>query len=417
MNERIERIFRVKPEEIRSVLWAWLYFSSILSAYYILRPIRDELGVSGGTANLSWLFTATLVTILLCNFPFAALTKKLTRERLIRVTYRFFILHLLLFVAGFHFYDSVWLGRIFFIWTSVFNLFIVSVFWILMVDVFRFEQGSRLFGLIAAGGTVGAVLGSGITASLAHHVSRSSLLLASAALVEFAVYCATRLSLDQTRKEETQSTESRPIEGSILSGLSHAFKSKYLFNISLYTLLFTITSTSLYFQQAEIIGLHYTSVAARTALFAKVDLAVNSLTLFLQIFFTTRILSRLGVALTLAFLPMVSAIGFLSLALSPTIVVLAFFQIVRRASNFAVAKPTQELLFTVVAREDKYRAKSFIDTVVYRAGDQLGAWSQALLALFGMGATGTALVAVPVSIVWLLNGLWLGIRQKKMDLR
>jgi len=197
--------------------------------------------------------------------------------------------------------------------------------------------------------------------------------------------------------------------------LKHALSSPYLINVAVYILLFAVTSTFLYFQQAEIARQSFTDRGARTAFFARVDLWVNVLTLGAQLFLTGRVLRLIGVALTLALLPLLSILGFGTLALAPTIAVLVAYQVIRRAGNFAFARPSREVLFTVVPREDKYKAKSFIDTVIYRLGDQVGAWSYAGLAFLGFGITGIAVAAVPLSLAWLVNGLWLGGKQKKLE--
>ena len=412
-------MINVRPEEVRALAWSWLYIFSVLSSYYIIRPIRDEMGVAGGVDNLPWLFTGTLVGMMAVNPPFAALVKKLPRERFISIAYRFFITNLLVFVLllkASTAAQSIWVGRVFFIWTSIFNLFVVSVFWALMVDVFNAEQGKRLFGFIAAGATLGGIAGSSLTATLAPYVEPTHLLLASAALLEVAVFSVRHLSRlsEALRLRPTARAEEAPIGGTVFSGLTHAFKSPYLLSISLYILLFAITSTLLYFQQAAIVNHSFADRPARTAFFAQVDLTVNVLTLGTQLFLTGRLLRVLGVALTLIVIPCLTVVGFVTLALVPTIVIIVMFQVLRRAGNFAVARPTREVLFTVVPREDKYKAKSFIDTVVYRAGDQIGAWSYGLLSFLGLGMTGIAIAAIPISAAWVLNSLWLGRRQEAM---
>jgi AAA family ATP:ADP antiporter len=287
-----------------------------------------------------------------------------------------------------------------------------------MADAFDNDQGRRLFGFIAAGGTLGGIAGSALTASLVTHTGNSVLLLASAALLELAVFSVRRLSKISAGLRERHSArgQDQPVGGGVLSGLSHTVKSAYLLNISVYMLLFTVLSTFLYFQQAEIVRQNFTDRAARTAVFANIDLAVNILTLAIQPLLTGRILKALGVAITLTLLPALSAAGFLLLGLAPGLWAIVVFQVLRRAGNFAVARPTREILYTVTSREDRYKAKSFIDTFVYRAGDQLGAWSWAWMGHLGLGVAGIGFAAVPVSIVWLLNGLWLGRRQEKMKL-
>jgi AAA family ATP:ADP antiporter len=272
----------VRPAEMRVLGWSWLYIFCVLSSYYILRPIRDEMGVAGGVENLQWLFTGTLVGMILVNPPFAALVAKLPRVRFIALTYRFFMLNLLIFIVLLHFATGeqhIWVGRVFFIWTSVFNLFVVSVFWALMVDVFDAEQGKRLFGFIAAGATLGGIAGSSITASLAKDVPATYLLVGSALLLEGAVFSVRRLArLSETlhQRPAAQSGEA-VIGGNIVAGVTHAFKSPYLINVSVYILLFAITSTLLYFQQAEIARQSFADRGARTAFFARIDLWVNSL--------------------------------------------------------------------------------------------------------------------------------------------
>ncbi|MGH7845757.1 MAG: NTP/NDP exchange transporter, partial [Candidatus Binatia bacterium] len=262
----------------------------------------------------------------------------------------------------------------------------------------------------------GGILGSTVTATLAQ-VGPSYLLLGSAALLEVAVFSVRRLSrLSETLQlRRAARDEEKAIGGNALAGLTHVFKSVYLLNVSAYVLLFTITSTFLYFPQAEIARGSFADRAARTAFFAQIDLLVNALTLVTQIFLTSHILRALGVAIALVLLPVLSVLGFATLALAPTIAILVTYQVLRRAGNFAVARPTREVLFTVVPREDKYKAKSFIDTFVYRAGDQVGAWSYGLLSFLGLGMSGIAIVAVPVSVIWMANAWWLGRKQESAE--
>ena len=373
----------------------------------------------GGVENLQWLFLGTLAAMLLLNVPFWYLVKILPRARFIAIIYRFFAANILLFAAALHWADAqqiVWVGRVFFIWVSVFNLFIVSVFWQLMVDIFNSEDGKRLFGFIAAGATIGAIVGSALTASLARHAPTAYLLIGSALLLEIAVLGVHRLSR-QSAKLDTrpaEQSEETPIGGNVLAGITHPFKSSYLMNVSAFLLLFAITSTFLYFQQAGIASRSFPDRGAQTAFFASIDLAVNVLTLLVQLFLTGRIVRLLGVGPTLAFLPALTIVGFGVLALLPSIASLVTFQVLRRSSDYAIARPTREVLYTVVPREDRYKAKSFIDTVVYRAGDQVGAWSFTWLSGIGLGPNQIGLAAVIVSAIWLANALWLGREQDAM---
>jgi AAA family ATP:ADP antiporter len=415
----IRRAVDVRPEELGALGWSWLYFFAVLSAYYVIRPIRDEMGVAGGVNNLPWLFTGTLVGMAIANPAFAALVARLPRLRFVSATYRFFMANLLLFFALLHMLPAeqqVWVGRIFYIWTAVFNLFVVSVFWSFMTDVFSTGQGKRLFGFISAGGTLGGIAGSSLTAGLAGLLGPTNLLLVSILLLETAVFSVRRLSRlsERLRLDAGEAAQERVIGGGTMTGIKHAFSSPYLLNIGVYMLLFTVLSTFLYFQQASIVDQMIADRTARTVFFARVDLLVNVLTLGAQMFATGRVLKLIGVTATLGILPALSAVGFFTLGLVPTIAAVVSFQVLRRAGNFAFARPTREVLFTVIPREDRYKAKNFIDTVVYRAGDQIGAWSYALMGLFGLGVAGSAMVAVPISAAWLLNAIWLGRRQERL---
>jgi AAA family ATP:ADP antiporter len=453
----LQRAVNVEPHEVRALLLSCAYHFFILSAYYILRPIRDEMGVAGGVENLPWLFTGTLVTMLVAHPPFAALVARLPRTRFIAYTYRFFMANLVIFFVLLKLAPprtDVWVGRVFFVWVSVFNLFVISIFWAFMTDLFANEQGKRLFGFIALGGTLGAIIGAAITAFLAEILGPVQLMLISIALLELAVRCTRWLSrhADELRRDERRLfgeteglaaagpavgpmlTQERmkeeevrrreaetggtppggdetPIGGGVLAGVDHVLRSPYLLGICAYMLLYTIASTFLYFQQAEIVDRNFIDRAMRTAFFARIDLAVNVLAIFTQAFLTGRIVKWLGVAVTLTLLPAVCVVGFTTLGFMPVIAVLVVFQTLRRAGNYAVARPTREVLYTVVTREDRYKAKNFIDTFVYRGGDQIGAWSYALMSWLGLTMAAIAFVAAPLAAIWLVVGYWLGREQ------
>ena len=375
------------------------------------------MGVAGGVQNLPWLFTGTLIGMLIFNPPYAALVSRLPRLRFVSLAYRFFMANILVFFLLLQVTtetQNIWIGRIFFIWTSVFNLFVVSIFWAFMADVFTSAQGKRLFGFIGVGGTLGGIVGSGLTAALAEQIGPVYLLLVSIALLEVGVFSVRRLSIISKGFRERQAT-ARPEEaigGGVMSGLTRVARSPYLLGICGYMFLFTIAATFLYFHQADIVDRSFEDRGVRTAFFARIDLLVNLLTLGTQVFLTGRILKVLGVALTLTLLPLVCVVGFTTLGLAPTLAVIVIFQTIRRAGNYAVARPTREILYTVVPREDKFKAKCFIDTFVYRSGDQIGAWSYALMAVIGLSMSGIAFVAVPLSAIWLGIGLRLGRQQE-----
>lgn len=416
----LRRIIDVRPEEARLLGWTWMFYFAVLSAYYVIRPIRDEMGVAGGVNNLPWLWTGTLIGMTLANPLFALLVCRLPRVKFIAVTYRFFMFNLLLFLGLFLTTTGgeahIWAGRVFYVWTAVFNLFVISIFWAFMTDVFNSDQGRRLFGFISAGGTLGGAAGGLITSSLVGSIGPAALLLVSMALLEVAVFSVRRLSsLSAVLSQRYDpAVAERPIGGSAMAGIVGVVRSPYLLSISLYMLLFTVLSTFLYFQQANIVAAAYSDRAARTVFFANVDVAINVLAFFVQLFLTGRVLKLLGVAVTLTVLPIMSLIGFFTLGVAPTLWAVVIFQVLRRAGHFAVDRPTREVLYTVVNREDRYKAKSFIDTFVYRAGDQIGAWFYALLAFLGLGVSGIGFVAVPIALAWIVNGLWLGRRQEAM---
>lgn len=433
---RLRAAINVREGEFAALLWSCGYFFLILTAYYILRPIRDEMGVAGGVQNLAWLFTGTLVGMLLLHPVYSALVSRLPRRRFIPLTYRFFIVNLLGFFALFSFADpgqSVWVGRFFFIWLSIFNLFVVSVFWSFMTDLYRPAQSKRLFGAVAVGGTLGALLGSAITTGLVGWLGAVNLLLVSALFLECAARAARGLDrheaalaaeADAEAHESGSCIEARPdphthsaeiIGGGVLDGIRHVARSPYLLGIALLMLMFTIAATFLYFQRVDIIAREFADdPQGRIRLFGAMDMVTNVLTLGTQIFLTGRLLRWFGVGFGLAFLPVVCLIGFGLLAAAPVLAVVVVFEVLRRAGNFALARPAREVLYTVLAREDKYKAKNFNDTFVYRLGDQLGSWSYTAMAWFGLGLSGLALTMVPVSIAWLLLALWLGRRHRRI---
>jgi AAA family ATP:ADP antiporter len=414
----LRRAVDVREDEVRALLWSFAYFFCLLCSYYILRPLREEMGVAGGVRNLQWLFTGTFVAMLLAAPLFGALVSRFPRRRIVPLLYRFFIVNILIFYlllksGG----DGVYVARAFFIWVSVFNLFVVSVFWSFMADLFRSEQGKRLFGFIAAGGTAGAILGPSITIFLAGPLGPVNLLLISAVFLEGAVQCIHRLlRVSGARGDDSQSpAREEAIGGSIFAGAVRVFRSPYLIGICLYIFLYTATSTFLYFQQAHIVKDAFDDPAQRVQVFGLMNLLVNVLTLTAQLFLTGRLMTRFGVAPALAFLPVVVALAFTGLAAAPVLPILIAAQVLRRASNFAISRPAREVLFTVVGREDKYKSKNFIDTVVYRGGDALTGWVYAGLGAAGLGLSAIAVVTVPIAAIWAGLALLLGKKQERLS--
>jgi ATP:ADP antiporter, AAA family len=354
------------------------------------------------------------------NALFSMIVARMSRRRFIPIAYRFFILNLLIFFVLMQFMPpgkQRWVDGCFFVWVSVFNLFATAVFWGFMTDIFTSEQGKRLFGFIAVGGSLGGILGPIITTSLVHHVSTGVLLLICAGMLEIAAQ-SVRFFPSDFRRHDSKSAEDenaeKPIGGKFWDGVTNICKSPYLFGLFLFILLYTLTSTWAYFQQAELTKTGFVDRAARTAFFARLDLSVNTLTLLLQIFLTGRLMKFLGVTVTLLFMPVLSLFGFAAMGLAPVLTVLAVFQVARRASTFAFMRPAREVLFTVLRREDKYKAKSFIDTFGYRCGDQFGAWSYGGMQALGLGLSTISYIAVPVIACWCALGIWLGRKQHQL---
>ena len=419
MRRLLGRVVDVTREELPALGWTWLYFYAVLASYYVIRPIRDEAGVAGGVANLPWLWTGTLIAVSLSNPAFGALVARLPRVKFVAWSFRFFALNLIVFFVLLRAAtgaENIWLGRVFYVWTAVFNLFVPSVFWAFMTDIFTRDQAKRLFGIISAAGTLGAMTGSMLTATLAQTIPPIYLLLVSAALIELSVLAVRRLSRHSERLRQVRAAGSQEqiIGGSVLAGIRNALSSPYLVGISGYMLMYTILSTVLYFQLLGTVETTIADRAARTAFFARVDLSINILSFVLQLLAFGNLVRTFGVTIALCVLPAISAAGFGLLGLLPTAAVVVVFYSVRRACEFAIARPAREVLYTVLPREDRYKAKNFIDTFVYRLGDQIGAWSQAALGAAGMAVVGFAWLAVPVSLLWLANAVWLGRRQEKL---
>jgi AAA family ATP:ADP antiporter len=411
----LRRVVELRPGEVAPALWSAAYFFALLSGYYLLRPLREEMGIRSGVERLHWAFTATFVVMLAAVPLYSALVSRVARVRIVPLVYRAFVVQLLAFALLVRLEVSpAWVARAFFVWVSVYNLFVVSVFWSFMADVFTSEQGKRLFGFVAAGGTAGALAGPLVAALLARPLGAVGLVLCSAALLDGAARCAARVARAAGAGAPGGRLE-RAVGGGPLAGFALVGRSPYLLGVALQTLLVTVTSTFVYFQQARIVAAELRDPATRVALFAGVDLAVNVLGLLLQTLVTARLIAAAGLATALALHPLLTAAGLVAIAAAPTLVVLTAVQSTRRAVHYAIERPAREVLFTVVGGEEKYKAKSFLDTVVYRGGDAAAAWAQAALA--GLGLAATAAAAVPLTAVWAGVAVWLAHRQRAMEVR
>lgn len=399
----------MRPGEGAAVAWAGIAFFAILASYFVLRPVRDAFVLDGDPSFIPWLWTATFIAMTAIAAPWGALVAKLPRSRFVPIVYRAFAAQLLVFAALIHWnVEPLFVGRVFYVWLSVFNLFVVSVFWSLCADIARPEQGRRLFGPIAAGGTAGALVGPILTRTLVHHVGLAVLMLIAVALLEAAVWCAYAIDRVAPRM---QPAEAKPIGGSSWDGLDGLTRSSYLGGIAVYALCAATLATFVYLRQAGIVKAAIPDRNARTVFFADVDLWTGIATLAIQVLLTARLLRWIGVGAVLAILPFAQGIGAFVLDQWPTLTVAIAVSAGGRALTHALSRPGRELLFTSVPREDKYKAKNVIDTLVYRFGDFGSAWLFHGLALAGVAA---AAVAVPVAGAWavLAFALGLGFRRR-----
>ena len=407
---------QVQAGEWPAVLWSFAYFFCLLCGYYVLRPVRDEMGIQAGVGNLPWLFTATFIAMLAVTPLFGWVSSRFPRRQFLPYVYLFFVAHLLLFYVLFREKAAIEITtKAFFIWVSVFNLFVVSVFWSFMADLYETAQARRLYGLIAAGGSLGAIAGPGLTTVLALPLGPVNLLLISSGFLLGAVFCIQRLGAWSAWRAAAPGATVRDarVGGGMLDGVKLVAASPYLLGICLYVALYSILSTFLYFQQQQIVKATIASSEQRTALFAALDLAVNVLTLGLQLFVFSRFLRRFGLAISLALIPLFSMIGFFALGLAPTLAVLIVFGVARRAGEFAITKPGRETLFNALSPDEKYKAKNFMDTAVYRAGDMASGWIFTWLQQYaGLALAGISFVAVPLAALWAWIGLWLARRHR-----
>lgn len=409
----------IRRDEILSVLLAGLYYFFVLTALMVLRPARDAIGMSGGLDAVRWLFIGTALVTLAVNPAFGWLVSRFQRLTFITAVYVFFAASL----AGF--YALIVMapeavgdvsGRVFYVWFSVFNLFSTMVFWALMADRFSLEQSKRIFGVLAVGGTLGAMFGPWLASVLAQPLGTPALMLVAAGFLGLAVAAAwgvakVRPEVRPTAGNEVAS-EGAIIGGNAWAGVSAVFRSPYLLGISGYVLVMTIIATFIYFTRLQMVASAADDTDTRTTILAQIDLITQASTFVLQALVTGQIMRRLGVAVALAILPVVVSLGFFGLAMVGSFAMLIVFDATFRAIQRAITRPARETLFTVVSREDKYKSKAFTDTFVYRGGDVIGAWTEGLLGRLGFALMGLASVAFPLAIVWAALGVWLGRYQK-----
>jgi AAA family ATP:ADP antiporter len=410
----LERLTRVRRDERAPVACAALAFFFILTALMVLRPARESLGMQRGIEAIRWLFIGTALVTLAVNPLFGNLVSRLGRFAFIAATYLFFATSLLVFYALLVLAPAAvgaTSGMVFFVWYSVFNLFATMVFWALMADVFALDQGKRLFGIIAVGGSLGAVAGPWLASQLAAPLGTASLLPVAAVSLGLALI-SMRAGL---RVRPERAVPTAPIGGSAWEGIRSVFRSSYLTGIAAYILTLTVVATFLYFTRLQMVAALGTDLDLRTTIFARIDLYTQITTMVLQALVTGRLMVYFGVPFTLALLPLTAALGFIGLAITASLATLIAFQAAFSAVQRAFTRPGRETLFTVVPRADKYKAKAFTDTFVYRSGDVVGAQLEGILGKLGPGLAALVSVSVPLALAWGALGLWLGRRQEHLN--
>lgn len=418
-RERLGTSLNLQPGEGPAVAAGLVMFFLLFTGYFMLRPVRETMGIAGGIDNLQWLFTGTFIATLVCLPLFGWLASRVKRKRILPWTYGFFVSNLVLF-AGLFAVDqqALWTARAFYIWLSVFNLLAISLAWSVLADLFSTEQGKRLFGLLAAGasagGLAGPVLGTLLVAPLGHSgllLLASLLLLGSIAASAYLQHWRSQHPLELT----AELPPNKPLGGNPFAGATAVLRSPYLLGIALFVVLLASVSTFLYFEQARIVSETFTDRTQQTQVFGLIDSVVQALAILTQLFITGRLARRLGVGVLLVGVPLLMALGFVWLALAPTFAVFVGVMVVRRAGEYALVRPGREMLFTVLPAEAKYKAKSFIDTVVYRGGDALSGWLKRGLDLLGEHPQLAMLIGAALALSWAGVGGWLGRRQRQLE--
>jgi AAA family ATP:ADP antiporter len=394
----LERLVRVEHGEWPRLAIAFFYFFFLLGGYFMLRPLRGAVAASNSDI-LHWLYTGTFLAMLAIVPLFGFLVSRFRRGQFIPGIYLFFISHLVLFAIGFEGDATpLWMQRAFYIWLSVFNLFVVSVFWSFMADIFRPGQAQRLFGFIMAGGSMGAIIAPSITKGIVPEHGATGVMLMASVLLMVATFLAVLLGRYTRKQREDMPTD--VIGGSVWEGAVQVFRSEYLLYACLLMLLHNLTSTFLFNGLAVLVSEHITGFEERTTFFSHVDQFVQVLAFLFQFFITSRLVSHLGMSKTLVLIPTLLAGGFVILGSSMGLVLFAAVQVAQRSLNYGVLGPAKEMLFTVVDRETRYKSKNFIDTAVYRGSDVTASWIFKGLTSAGLSLSHIAWIYVPIMGIW-----------------
>ncbi len=419
----ITRVLGVERDELIAVAWSFVYFFCIMSAYFMLRSVREAMAIVGGVQNIPWLFTGTFVLMLMTTPLFGWIASRYSRKTFLPWVYYFFIANILIFFVVFTYVQNnnlslLWISRAFFVWLSVFNLFVVSVFWSFMADIYTKQQSRRLFGVISAGGSAGALVGPLVTSVLVIPIGFKNLLPISALLLLLGVYCVYRLRewvthRDRTARTTNSARSEKPIGGTAWAGVRFVVNQRYFSAIAMALLCANFLGGAMYMYLAQMVSVTFEGTDRQTQVFAFMDAAINGLSFVGQLLIVKHSVRKLGIGWTLSLLPLLSILGFAILAFNPTFAIIAGFQVLRRSLGFGFSKPTSDMLYSVVSPEAKYKAKNFIETTIYRGWDVVSTWT--IRSIGSIGLSGVALVCVPVAVIWMLIVRWIGREYQTRD--
>ena len=417
----LQRAFDVEGDEASAVVAGFAMFFLLFAGYFMLRPVRETMGIAGGVDNLQWLFTGTFVATLAAMPLFGWIAGRVRRRHILYWVYGFFIANLVAFAACFALRpDDPWIARAFYIWLSVFNLMAISVAWSVLVDVFTNAQSKRLFALMAAGASLGGLVGPLTGVVLVGPLGYPGLSLLSAVLLGGAAFAARQVHRWRDARPLPAGVEMparQPLGGSAFAGAIEVLRSPYLLGIAAFVLLLASVTTFLYFEQAALVEARFPDREDQTRVFGTIDTVVQALAILSQLFITGRVAKSLGVGVLLVAVPLVMAAGFVWLAFAPVFAVLVVVMVVRRAGEYAFVRPGREMLYTVVPAEAKYKAKNFNDTVVYRGADALSGWVKAGIDLVAQQPAVTMVAGACIALAWAANGAWLARAQRRLDPR
>ena len=412
MKNFLKKISMIKEREIKAVVFSFLFVVVLMSAYYILRPVRDAMASDWTDAEVSFLWTLNFFISTTIVAFYGIMVSKFRFKLLVPAMYGIFASSFIIFYfLGSMFEDRTFIDKSFYVWVSVFSLFHISVFWSFMSELFSKEQSGRLFGVIAVGASVGGLIGPSVTAFFSLSLGTDNLILIASVMLLIPIpiiFYLQSLKISELNREEFRRTPSnRSIGGNPLAGFKLFFSNPYLLSIGIFIFLYTGISSFVYFELKNLLS--DLSRPERSVIWAQMDLAVNILAILTGLFATGRIVSRFGMPLTIAMVPVMICIGLLVLAISPLLGVVVILQIIRRAGNYAITRPAREMLFTRVDQESRFKAKPVIDIVAYRGSDMLMAWLfTGLTQGLGLGLGAVAAVGAAMAAFWSFLGIYLG---------